>query len=139
LTGEALRDRLGITDLPILSAGEAGRRLARLGQAGDFSLFEYWLTDYAGHGQDMDTAVALLETFDAVLGGLLDGWDDAGGLILLTSDHGNLEDLTTRRHTLNPVPALIVGAQEPRRILADSLHSLADVQPGVLHALGLSR
>ena len=76
----------------------------------DFTLFEYWLTDYAGHEQDMQAACDLLVTFDQVLGGLLDAWDDNSGLILVTSDHGNLEDLATHRHTSNPVPALLVGA-----------------------------
>ena len=57
----------------------------------------------------METAVALLQSVDEMLGGLLAAWDDEKGLILLTSDHGNMEDLSTRRHTMNPVPALIVG------------------------------
>jgi predicted AlkP superfamily pyrophosphatase or phosphodiesterase len=134
-TGEGLRTRLGIEDLPTLSAAEAGRRLAGLGLAHDFSLFEYWLTDYAGHGQEMPAATALLEAFDATLAGLLDGWDDEAGLILLTSDHGNLEDLSTRRHTFNPVPALVIGAEAARRQLADKLHALTDIQPGILEVL----
>ena len=44
----------------------------------------------------MTAARTLLATFDEVLGGLVSAWDDAAGLILLTSDHGNLEDLSTR-------------------------------------------
>jgi hypothetical protein len=135
LTGVGLRERLGLTDISDLSAEDAGRRLARLGLAHDFSLFEYWLTDYAGHGQDMDAAVTLLETFDAALGGLLEDWDDSQGLVLVTSDHGNLEDLTTRRHTFNPVPALLIGAEPARLEFARKLHALIDVQPGICETL----
>jgi len=114
LTAEGWHTHLGLDDTPLLSLPQAGERLASLSQIYDFSLFEYWLSDYAGHGQDMDAACALLETFDQALGGLFDSWDDRRGLILFTSDHGNLEDLSTRRHTTNPVPALLVGAVELR-------------------------
>jgi hypothetical protein len=114
-TAQGWHTHLGLTDTPILSPEAAGARLAELARQYHFSLFEYWMSDYAGHNQEMEAACALLESFDQVLGGLLDAWDDGEGLILLTSDHGNLEDLSTRRHTYNPVPALLVGAPDLRR------------------------
>jgi len=114
LTAEGWHTHIGLPDTPRLSPYQAGERLAYLAKEYDFSLFEYWLSDYAGHGQDMEAACALLTTFDQALGGLLDDWDDRNDLILLTSDHGNLEDLSTRRHTSNPVPALLIGGEELR-------------------------
>ena len=114
LTAEGWHTHLGLGETPLLSLHQAGVRLASLSQVNDFSLFEYWLSDYAGHGQDMDAACTLLEAFDLALGGLFDAWDDREGLILFTSDHGNLEDLSTRRHTTNPIPALLVGAVDLR-------------------------
>ena len=91
------------------------KRLAVLAQDVELAFFEYWLSDYAGHHQDMAQAVTLLESFDSMLAGLLQSWNDAEGLILITSDHGNLEDLSTRRHTQNPVPALLIGKPEHRQ------------------------
>jgi hypothetical protein len=129
------RTHLGLADVPLLDPFQSGERLARLALDQDFAFFEYWLSDYAGHHQDMAEAVALLETFDRVLAGLLSAWDDSSGLILLTSDHGNLEDLSTRRHTANPVPALIVGAPELRRPFASGLSDIADVAPAILRFL----
>ena len=114
LTAEGWHTHIGLPNTPRLSPYQAGERLAELAKKHDFSLFEYWLSDYAGHGQDMEAACALLATFDKALNGLLDAWDDRQGLILLTSDHGNLEDLSTRRHTSNPVPALLIGNEELR-------------------------
>jgi bisphosphoglycerate-independent phosphoglycerate mutase (AlkP superfamily) len=102
----------------------------------DFSLFEYWASDYAGHQQDMDGAVGLLETFDGVLGGLIETWDDTDGLVLITSDHGNLEDVSTRRHTLADVPALVIGSAEARADFLDGLNTLADVTPAILRSIG---
>ncbi len=135
LSGAGLRQRLGLSNLPVIEPVEAGRRLARLGLAHDFSLFEYWLSDYAGHGQDMEAAISLLRTFDQALAGLLETWNDQRGLIVLTSDHGNLEDLSTRRHTLSRVPALVVGPVEARRRFLSGLHDLTGVAPAILRAL----
>ncbi|HJW89898.1 MAG TPA: hypothetical protein VJ436_04575, partial [Anaerolineales bacterium] len=94
LTGQGWRERLGLPDTPILSPQQAGERLSILAGEYDFSFFEYWLSDYVGHSQDLQAARNLLETFDQVLAGLAANWDDNRGLILLTSDHGNLEDLS---------------------------------------------
>jgi bisphosphoglycerate-independent phosphoglycerate mutase (AlkP superfamily) len=134
-TAQGWRERLGLPDTPVLSHFEAGRRLAELAAGQDFSLFEYWLSDYAGHSQDMDAACGLLESFDQVLAGLLANWEDDSGLILITSDHGNLEDLSTRRHTANPVPGLVIGATELRRRFCAGLRDLTDVAPAILDFL----
>jgi hypothetical protein len=134
-TGEGLRERLGQADIPALTLAEAGARLADLSKDYDFSFFEYWLSDYAGHGQDMDTALRLLEQADLVLGSLLETWDDDQGLILLTADHGNLEDISTRKHTFNPVPLLLIGDKKTRRLF-DGVTDLAGVAPAILKAIG---
>jgi hypothetical protein len=131
-TGEGWRERLGLPDTPVLSPSQAGGRMATLAIEYDLTFFEYWLSDYAGHEQDMAAACSLLETFDQVLCGLLEAWDDDQGLILITSDHGNLEDLSTRRHTANPVPALVIGAKAFRQRFIAELHDLTDVTPAIL-------
>ena len=130
-TAQGWREHLGIQDIPVLTPTQAGQRLSNLTQDYDFTFFEYWLSDYAGHRQNMDEACHLLESFDQVLGSLVNAWDDHGGLILITSDHGNLEDLSTRRHTRNPVPALVIGAPDFRRAFCASLQNLADVAPAI--------
>jgi hypothetical protein len=137
-TGQGWHDFLKIKEAPIYSPEESGHRTASLASAYDFSLFEYWATDYAGHGQEMDKAVSLLETFDAVLGGLVEAWEDRDGLILLTSDHGNLEDLSTRRHTFNPVPCLLIGTPASRRDFGAGLRDLTGIAPAILRTIGAS-
>jgi hypothetical protein len=136
-TGQGWRDQLGFADLPVLPPFAAGRRMAHLAQEVELAFFEYWLSDYAGHKQDMAAACELLETLDQVVGGLVEAWDDEQGLILLTSDHGNLEDLSTRRHTLNPVPLLLVGSPEARCAISPELHDLTDVSPAILKTVGM--
>lgn len=134
-TGAGWRERLGLPEIPLLSPREAGERMAELAGGLHFAFFEFWLSDYAGHSRDLLAARLLLETFDQALAGLLEAWDDRTGLILITSDHGNLEDLSTRRHTTNPVPALLIGAENRRRAFARSLRDLTDIAPAALELL----
>ena len=140
-TGQGWHDHLGIMDTPLLDPRQAGERLLSLYKSCDLAFFEYWLTDIAGHHQDMKAAIDLLELFDSVLGHLSNSWDDEKGLILITSDHGNLEDLSTRRHTRNDVPLLIIGSQANRDRFISILNQksgiegkldLTDITPAIL-------
>ena len=134
-TGEGWTEMLGFPDAPVLSPQAAGHKLATLAQAHDFSLFEYWASDYAGHKQDMPWALRQLNVLDDVLLGLLHAWDDAQGLILITSDHGNLEDLSTRRHTGAAVPGLLIGSPEARAAFAADLHDLTGIAPAIWRSI----
>ena len=130
-TGEGWRQALGVPEAPVLTPEEAGRKLASLSRAYDFSLFEYWASDYAGHKQDMPWAERQLGVLDEVLRGLLAAWDDSEGLVLITSDHGNMEDLSTRRHTAAQVPGLLFGSPAARRRFADGLTDLTGIAPAI--------
>jgi 2,3-bisphosphoglycerate-independent phosphoglycerate mutase len=131
-TGQGWRDHLGYPDTPVYTPIQVGNKLTKLTRAYDLAFFEFWPSDYAGHQQDMGAACAMLETFDQVLAGLLDTWEDQDGLILITSDHGNVEDLTTRRHTLNLVPGLLIGSQHLREIFTENLFDLTGITPAIL-------
>jgi len=132
-TGQGWRDHLGYQDTPVYTPNQVGEKLTNLTKAYDLAFFEFWPSDYAGHQQDMEAALAMLETFDQVLAGLLDTWDDQDGLILITSDHGNMEDLTTRRHTVNPVPGLVIGSKQMRETFTSKLNDLTGITPAILH------
>ncbi|HWU38007.1 MAG TPA: hypothetical protein VN203_10210, partial [Candidatus Acidoferrum sp.] len=56
-------------------------------------------------------------------------------LVVLTSDHGNLEDLSTRRHTQNPVPALFWGAGAKKA--SDGVRTISDIAPAILRHLDM--
>ena len=124
---------LGYPDLPIITPREAGKHLWRIALRYSFTLFEYWLTDYAGHGRDMAIAIETLERFDSMLGGLLEDFDAKECTLIVTSDHGNIEDLSTKSHTRNPVPCILAGRK--RRELSAALKNLAHVTPALLATL----
>ena len=133
-TGEAWRDMLGYDDIPILSLTEAGQQIARIASAYDLSFFEHWPSDRAGHRGTLAEAVAHLEMLDTVLGGLIEAWDEEDGLLIITSDHGNIEEKDHRQHTLNPVPTILVGHGQEQA--AKRIHSLVDIAAVVRAALG---
>jgi hypothetical protein len=144
-TAQGWRDRLGFIDTPLLTLNEAGERLSILTRGYDLAFFEYWITDIVGHQQDMQSAYDILKIFDTVLGSLVRYWNGKEGLILITSDHGNLEDLSTRHHTQNEVPLLLIGKEILREYFLDELHrakgvrkkyNLTDIYPAIIHTLG---
>jgi hypothetical protein len=124
-TGQAWRDHLGYDDIPLLSLPEAGRRIAALAADHTFSFFEHWPSDRAGHRGTMEAAAEHLEMLDTVLGALIEAWDDDRGLLIVTSDHGNIEAKDRRQHTENPVPTLLVGGRHAE--YAAQLRDLTDV------------
>ena len=129
-TGEGWRTMLGFIDAPVMEPHQAGQALASLAKDYDFSLFEYWASDYAGHKQQMDQAIHLMETFDGVVGGLVESWDE-DGLILVTSDHGNMEDVSTRKHTDADVPALVIGEKHARQEFTRNMTDLTHIAPAI--------
>lgn len=121
---------LGYSDIPIITPREAGKHLWSLTARHSFTLFEYWLTDYAGHGRDMAIAVETLERFDGMLGGLLEDFEPKECTLVITSDHGNIEDLSTKSHTRNPVLCILAGRKH--RELGSLLKTLTHVTPALL-------
>ena len=121
---------LGYPEFHAITPAESGRHLARIALKHDFTLFEFWLTDVAGHSRDMTRAVEVLERFDEFLGGVLEDFDAASTLLILTSDHGNIEDLATKSHTRNPVPCVALGTRH--REFLTGVKSLIHITPSIV-------
>jgi 2,3-bisphosphoglycerate-independent phosphoglycerate mutase len=134
-TGEGWSSQPGFPPAPIYSPDEAGKQLSHLSRKYTLTWFDYWLSDVAGHRGGEDQAIGLLEILDEVLGGLIHAWDMENDLIILTSDHGNLEDLSARGHTANPVPMLLIGPLKLRQSFAQDLTDLTSFYPGLLRVL----
>ncbi len=126
LTREKLRDR-GYEG-PLISPEEAAEHLIGIANAHDFTLFEFFETDHAGHSGDPQKSVDALEKLDRFFGVLL----RFDGLLIVTSDHGNIEDSSVRTHTANPVP-LFASDPEPFR----GMQNIAELTPKLLKLAGL--
>jgi 2,3-bisphosphoglycerate-independent phosphoglycerate mutase len=134
ITNDGWREHLGRIGVPIRTAAEAGATLARITSAHDLTLFAHYATDYAGHRGALPGAIAALERVDAFLGGLLAA-APADLRIIVTSDHGNIEDCTVG-HTRNPVLCLVTGPDHAA--FAATLRSLRDVTPAILRDLDVA-
>ncbi|HEU5395433.1 MAG TPA: peptidase, partial [Candidatus Methylomirabilis sp.] len=122
-------------DVPLLSPAAAGARLAALAARYDFTMFEFFQTDLCGHAQDFPRALRLLQDLDAFLTAVLAGTDLGRDLVVVGSDHGNLEDLSRKTHTANPVPTMVWGAGA--EAFASRIRTIADLAPAILDSLGV--
>jgi len=130
LTGELLR-AAGV-DAPRVSIAEAARNVAAGAAENDLALFEMFLTDSAGHAQDTEWARDEAVRTDRFLAELFRAVDPREQLVVVTSDHGNLEDLSVRTHTRVPVPLLAFGAGAAEFV--QHATNLADVAPRLFAA-----
>ncbi|MBL6614244.1 MAG: 2,3-bisphosphoglycerate-independent phosphoglycerate mutase [Reyranella sp.] len=129
---------------PEMSAPEVTDKLVEAILSGKFDLIvvNYANSDMVGHTGNLDAAIKAIEAVDTSLGRLMEAVKAKGGVMLVTADHGNAEqmyDETTHQkhtqHTLNRVPALLLNAPAKIRSLADG--KLADVAPTMLALMGL--
>jgi 2,3-bisphosphoglycerate-independent phosphoglycerate mutase len=130
LTARRAKD-LGL-DLPARTPEEAADILWRLAAGRDLASFEFFETDEAGHARSMEKGLDALHRLDGFLRALVArlGPDDA---LVVASDHGNLEDLTTRNHTLAPVPVLGFGRAAAR---VGAVRDLTGLAPLLLDLAG---
>ncbi len=130
-TNRLLRDR-GY-EVPLLTPQEAGRRLASIASDYDFTLYEYFQTDIAGHSQEMNRCREEMKKVDLFVDSVLAHLDLDSTLFILTSDHGNIEDLSTPGHTSNRVPTILWG--RGKVALGSRINSIADLTPEIIGIL----
>lgn len=130
ITQQGWREKLGI-DIPQIKPGQAAERLLQKSRQYDLLLYEYYLTDKAGHSKNPQSAQKVLDTYSAFLEELIDRKREED-TIVLSSDHGNVEDLSVKTHTLNKVPLFAIG---PGAGAFTNAESILDVTPGILNII----
>jgi 2,3-bisphosphoglycerate-independent phosphoglycerate mutase len=126
-TNQSLDKEYGI---PNFSPELAAEILYNVSQDYDLLLFEYFMTDFYGHGFDIPDCIDLIQQLNRLIKHLISYMDEGSDTLLITSDHGNLEDGTTQYHTYNPVPLITWGYRS--KSLRNSIDSIADVKPAVI-------
>jgi 2,3-bisphosphoglycerate-independent phosphoglycerate mutase len=129
---------------PEMSAPEVTDRLVAAIESGTFDLIvvNFANGDMVGHTGILDAAIKATETLDESLGQLEAAVKRAGGVMLVTADHGNCEEMFDpetggphTQHSLNEVPAFLVNPPAGVTTLSDG--RLADVAPTLLALMGL--
>ncbi|WP_429163504.1 sulfatase-like hydrolase/transferase [Desulfitispora alkaliphila] len=121
-------------NVPVISPTEAGLVLGKISQELDFCLYEYFLTDIVGHSQDFDLSVNLIEQIDAFLEAVIKNVDLRDTLVIIVSDHGNIEDVRLKGHTKNKVPTVIIS-EENNLQESIKINSLTDVYDYIVEKL----
>jgi hypothetical protein len=114
---------------------EMGKKIKQMGKDSDLILFEYFLTDKVGHSMEWDKAKWTIGIVEKFIEGVLDSLDIESDQLIITSDHGNLEDLSDKVHTTNPVPTFLYGKHT--HFLKDKIQSLSDIVPALYEAVGI--
>ena len=131
LTRETIQDRY--PDISVVTPEDAANHLFGISRAYDFTLYEFFQTDVAGHSMDYARACSVLRTYDRFLSALVRYTAAAGITLLMTADHGNIEAMAERGHTRNPVPFIAFGPCE--EAFRAHVRSLVDVTPTILRFL----
>lgn len=127
---------------PEMSAPELTRRLVGAIESGEYDVIICNVAnpDMVGHSGKLDASIEAVEAVDDLLGAVHEAVKSAGGELLITADHGNVEQMSDEQsgqahtaHTTNPVPFVFSGREAT---IADS-GQLSDIAPTMLALLGL--
>jgi len=130
---------------PEMSAYQVTEKLEEAILSGQYDLIvcNYANPDMVGHTGVMDAAVKAVGAIDECLGRLRAALEKAGGLMLLTADHGNIEMMKDPKthephtaHTTLEVPVIAFGAPQGSRLKNGRL---ADVAPTLLELMEISQ
>ncbi len=130
-TNESLRSN-GV-DIPLFTPIDCAEILVELSENHRFTLYEHFITDKIGHDMDFERAKTHLPKLAEFIRETLKRLDFEKTTFILTSDHGNIEDLSVRNHTLNDVPTIIWGRKKDE--IARRIKDLTDITLAILDLL----
>jgi 2,3-bisphosphoglycerate-independent phosphoglycerate mutase len=114
------------------------------GRKHDVIICNFANADMVGHTGNLAAAVTAVETIDHCLGRIVKAVRDAGGVLLVTADHGNAEEMWNTKlnephtaHTSNPVPVIVVQDAKGMRVREGG--SLRDIAPTMLGILRIEK
>jgi len=138
-------------DIPEMSANEITNKLLAEIEKNkhDFILVNYANPDMVGHTGVLEAGIKAVEEVDRQLERLIPKVIEKGGCLLITADHGNVEEMINLKtgekdteHSQNPVPLWLVTPENHREKKGDEILSqgmLSDLAPTVLDLLGLPK
>lgn len=113
----------------------------------DFYVVNYANTDLVGHTGDIRATVEAVEYVDECIGRLWKTISQSGGVLVVTGDHGNAEEMISpetglpdTEHTKNPVPLIIATENEElKKSKLQETGSLGNIAPTILDIVGIKK
>ena len=96
-------------------------------------MYEYFLTDFAGHAQNMERSIREITKVEDLILSVLKYMDVDNTILVVASDHGNIEDIRTKSHTINPAFLGIWDRTQARSI--PEFKSLQDIYPYIINKI----
>lgn len=122
-------------NLPLIRSYDSGKKLPLIAKQYDLVIFEYFFTDKVGHARSWGAAKRILRHVDEFLRGVWDQLDAAHQTVIVSSDHGNMENLSIKTHTDNPVGTFVYG--EHQQFFTDRIKDLKDIPRAILRLFDL--
>ncbi|RHX96209.1 metalloenzyme [Leptospira yasudae] len=98
-------------------------------------IYEFFLTDKVGHKMHWEAAEKYIGELESFFKGVLETLNPEEDQLIVTSDHGNLEDLSVDVHTVNPVPTILYGKHT--EALKSKIKAIVDIPTAIYDILGI--
>lgn len=118
-------------DVPLRTPREAAEILTLFARRFDLCVYEFFFSDLIGHRGNINDAVKLLEELDSFLFNIVSLMNFEESSLIVTSDHGNIEDMSVRQHTGNHVPLLLWGRIREQFRPGPEPVSITEVTPAI--------
>lgn len=129
---------------PEMSANEVTEKVVEAINAKKYDciILNYANPDMVGHTGSLEAAIKAIETVDECLGKVVKAVEEQNGVLLITADHGNAEQMIDYKtgephtaHTINPVPLILIGMENAKL----KQGKLADLAPTMLEIMGIDK
>jgi 2,3-bisphosphoglycerate-independent phosphoglycerate mutase len=112
----------------------------------DFTVLNFAAPDMIGHTGNLAAGIECCHGVDKYLGKIVEAYLDAGGTVLVTADHGNIEEMINLKtgeidteHSCNQVPFIVVNKNTGNKIKLRNGGTLGDIAPTILELLGIEK
>jgi bisphosphoglycerate-independent phosphoglycerate mutase (AlkP superfamily) len=124
-------------DIPELTGADSAEIILNVSKDFDLVLYEYFETDRVGHDKNLKKAIAEIQKLEALILGIIERIVINDTILVVVSDHGNIEDLRTKSHTRNPAFCAIWNNGDAHSL--SSLKSITDVFGYIMQSLQIKK